>query len=135
MSHKMKAIKQENSSLSSQDPRVNMIPVPYFYPMTPMYNYGNAFQVSSLNSEFERMVQEISREYSAQGLSDSFGMLLSPTSHPSKMSPPATPTLSDSKSCGVCGKNFTSKQSLKSHMAIHADQVKPFDCSVCGNFL
>lgn len=146
----MKTIKQENSSTNTPERAQNaqlpliMTPVPYFYPVTPMYNYGpfvaSTSQVPSLNSEFEKMVQEINNKYSAQGLSDSLGMLLA---HPQQalkglnMSPPATPMMSPDRTfvCSIsnCGKKFTSKQSLKSHMAIHVDdKFKPFDCAICG---
>lgn len=131
---------------------MSIAPQPYFYPVTPMYNYGlyvgnqNPPPVNSLNSEFEKLVQEINSKYSAQGLSDSFGMLLADP-QPSQvsvrnleMSPPATPGMSPDRTFACmmmnCGKKFTSKQSLKSHMAIHADdKSKPFECSICGIFI
>ena len=84
-------------------------------------------------------------KYSPQGLSDSFGMLIGnhhqeefqAQALKSQISPPVTPGLSPERtfSCTAlnCGKRFTSKQSLKSHMAIHADETfKPFNCTICG---
>jgi hypothetical protein len=146
----MTAIKQNKVSEGSESPQrspVNIVPVPYYYPVTPMYNYGpfvgnQISPVPTLNSEFEKMVQEINMKYGAQGLSESFGMLLAnpPTQvfQRLEISPPVTPIIVPDRTfvCPFteCGKNFTTKQSLKSHMAIHDDdKFKPFDCTLCGN--
>jgi hypothetical protein len=148
----MTVIKPKQNAERPESPQrtpVNTVSLPYYYPATPMYNYvpfvGNQISpVPSLNSEFEKMVQEINMKYSAQGLSDSFGMLLASPPQPTQVfqrleiSPPVTPMIVSERNfvCPMagCGKNFTTKQSLKSHMAIHDDdKFKPFDCTICGN--